>query len=40
MPRPTVEPEATTVPEAARSRQVSGPVAEVTTVARLGPSGR
>lgn len=39
-PRATVEPEATTVPEALRNCQPSACVDVVTTVARFGPSGR
>lgn len=39
-PRTVVAPEATTVPEESCSCQGSGAVVELTTVARLGPSGR
>ncbi len=39
-PCTVVVPEATCAPEAPRSCQASGAVAELTTVARLGPSGR
>jgi hypothetical protein len=40
VPCTTVRPEAVTAPDALRNCQVSGRVAAVTTVARLGPSGR
>ncbi len=39
-PRTAVAPEAATAPEASRNCQASGAVAELATVARLGPSGR
>ncbi len=39
-PCTVVVPAATCAPEESRSCQASGAVAELTTVARLGPSGR